>query len=144
MEQLSIQKFNDVMLDVYAKNQMDLLDKMGDFTVTYLPDTEEIEVKFTINISKHVLINGDITNCIKFKLDFGSIQSHLNKNKESGKNIDVMSQTNRKVVAELIEEHFDEFKQWIGIFNGLADDCLKISDFIFNKYGPFHGKIYGL
>ncbi len=144
MEQLSIQKFNDVLLDVYAKNQMDLLDKMGDFTVSYLPGTEEIEVYFTINISKQVLISGEITNCIKFKLDYGTIQSHLNKKKELGKNIDVMSHNNRKVLAELMEENFDEFKQWISIFNGLADDCIKISDFIFNKFGVFHGKGYGL
>jgi hypothetical protein len=142
MKQLSIQKFNDVMLDVYAKNQMDLLDKVGDFTVTYMPDTEEIEVKFKINISKKVLINGDITNCIKFKLDFHSIQKFLNSIDEN--KIDIVNADNRKYLAKMIEMCFDDFKQLIGCFNGVADDCEIFADFLHKKKSLYNSIKYGL
>ena len=137
MEQLSIQKFNDVMLDVYAKNQMDLLDKMADFTVSYLPDTQEIEVNFKVSNSR-----GEITNCIKFELSFNGIQGFLDKIDEN--KIDIVNADNRKYLAKMIEICFDDFKQWIGFFNGVADDCKNFADFLHEKKALYYSIKFGL
>jgi hypothetical protein len=137
MEQLSIQKFNDVMLDVYAKNQMDLLNKMCDFKVSYLPDTKNIEVIFKVSNPR-----GEITNCIKFELSFTGIQGFLDSIDEN--KIDIVNADNRKHLAKMIEMYFDDFKQWIGCFNGVADDCENFADFLHKKKSLYNSIKYGL
>ncbi|MFN6038765.1 MAG: hypothetical protein ACK452_09895, partial [Bacteroidota bacterium] len=126
----SIQNINAIIADVLLKHQMNIQNEECFFEVIYNTNSKEFELNFNIVVPNRGLIRGSIQYNINFKLDFGSIQALLNPEK----NIQIMHDETRKILAKIIEENFDKINKWIGFFNGNADDCQKIAEFLENKY----------
>jgi hypothetical protein len=140
---MTYKEYTNLLNNTLENNKIDITSLDLDYYVKYHNETEEYEFGFNLPLGQ-VLLRGRVNTSIFFKLDFGSIQGHLNID---DKKMNIMSEDSRKAFAKVLSGRFNlflEFSQWVGCFNGKKDYCDEIAGFIVMKRGAIFGAKYGL